>query len=660
MAARRRCSIATIVLLAATMARAHDVALLRPTQYLLDHPTAAGEVHEYLQTARDLLATVGVRHHTVEESALVTGSVPPREFLICAYNPDMPREVGRALEAFLGRGGSALLCYFCPEPFRQRLGLGELVYTPAGEQGRFRYLSARPSAVPGMPELVRQDSWNAYVPATLDPSRAVVLMDWVPRDGAPPTGPALVADDRVAWLGHVLTPADATSKACLLLSLAARQRPHLWDRASDFLLRPECDFRYARDMGDLQRLSQGRPSERSVRQTVAALNALRTRRRDRPPWSICWRALQLRERLADLYVASLPARRDSRRGAWVVMPEGVGDWGWDKTARVARENGLTDLFVRVEWGGRASYPSQVLRSRIEPGEDPVAEGLAACHRYGLRYHAWFINLNWRTPPAEIVAEMSARGLWQISPEGEERINEGGERVYWLNPAEPGVVALQRDMMAEVAREYAVDGVHFDYIRYENYSGSYGARDRASFERWAGTQVAQWPADVLPAQGERAAGTLHERFCEWRWEQVSRVVEAAAEGVRAVNPRCELSAAVYPSWPYHRKMVGQDWPRWLDEGWLDFVCPMVYDAPAYSDRHQDRVARLREAAGAHELVVGLGAWLHPTPVTVAESVVSDRELGADGFVLFSYTADLGDHVLPALRRGVFADETAAGH
>lgn len=651
---------AIAMVLTAAAAHAYDVALLRPTQHLQDHPAAAGEVHEYLQTVRDLLAGAGLRHHTVEEGLLAAGKLSPAEFLICPYNPDMPEEAVRGLNDFVSRDGHVLLCYFCPESFREHVGLGELVYTPAGEEGRFRYLRATEDALPGMPALVRQDSWNAYVPATVDSSCCMTLLEWVPQVGGPSAGPALVAGERVSWFGHVLTAADPAAKTCLLLALAGRQRPAFWERANDFLLRPECGFRYASDLAALERLARGRPSERGVRQTVAALDALRTRRHDRPAWAICRRALGLRERLGELYVASLPSRPDTRRGAWVVMPEGVGDWGWDRTARVARDNGLTDLFVRVEWGGRASYRSRVLRSRVAPGEDPLAEGLAACHRYGLRYHAWFINLNWRTPIAEIVDEMSSRGLWQVSPEGEERVNEGGDQVYWLNPAEPGVVALQRDMMAEVARQYAVDGVHFDYIRYENYSGSYGPRDQTSFEQWAGTRVAQWPADVLPAQGERAAGVLHERFCEWRWEQVSRVVQAAAEGVREARPDCEVSAAVYPSWPSHRKMVGQDWPRWLDEGWLDFVCPMAYDSPAYTDRHQDRVARLREAAGDHELLVGLGAWLHPTPGTVAESIVADRELGADGFLLFSYTPDLGERYLPALRRGVFAEETAAGH
>ena len=194
--------------------------------------------------------------------------------------------------------------------------------------------------------------------------------------------------------------------------------------------------------------------------------------------------------------------------------------------------------------------------------------------------------------------------------------EGGDRVYWVNPSDPRNVTQQAEMMAEVAANYAVDGVHFDYIRYENYNGSYGEADRQRFEEWRREPVANWPDDVLIGTRDRPAGPLHGFFCRWRTDQVSEVVRACAEAVRKASTDCKLSAAVYPSFPYHRKSVAQDWARWLRNGWLDFVCPMTYDSPGYYDRHLDRVGRQRPAAEG-QLMVGIGAWLHGDAITIAD-------------------------------------------
>lgn len=643
-----------LMLLVPLMASAaeHDVVILRPNKYLADNPRTASEVTGYFNTARNILAAAGLRHHTIDEAEAVDGGIPADEFLLCPYNPSMPPEVIAAVGRFLDVGGHGLFCFLLEEPLRSRIGIGEGDYTPAGEGKLFAALHATGDAPEGMPQQVRQESWNAFLLRSVDPGKARVAMEWLAADGQTNSGAALVMSHEAAWLGHILTGGDLIGKAQMLLAIVGHWRPAVWEQGVQAALDPDLGFRHAATLEDLRKLSQGGAAEAGVSQMVTDLEALKQQVGRAPAWEIIRKGRELRAQAESLYLGSLPTRADAMRGAWVVGVNGCGDWGWDKTARVARDNGLTDLFVRIAWAGRASYPSEVLHSRLEGDEDPVAAGIAACHRYGLRYHAWFINLNWRTPPQELIDQYGAKGLWQFGPDGKPGIMEGGDRVYWLNPSEPEVVALQAAMMAEVAGNYAVDGVHFDYIRYENYNGSYGERDRQRFERWAQVEVEDWPGDVLPRKGETPEGPLHGKFCEWRCEQVSDVVQAVHSAVRAARPDCEISAAVYPSWPYHRKIVGQDWAWWLKEGWIDFVCPMVYDAPGYYDRHIDRVARLRAAAGDKPFMAGLGSWLHPSARTVAEAIVADRELGADGFLLFSYTPELGNDILPELRRTVF--------
>ena len=630
----------------------YDVVLLRPTRYLAEKPKMAGDAHRYLQSGRRVLDAAGLRRHTITEEQALEQGFPEGEFLLCAYNPNMAPDMAAAIGGFLDAGGHAMFCYYLEASLRERFGMGELVYTPEGEAKLFRQLRATAKAPPGMPALVRQDSWNAYLPETVG-ARMQVIGNWLAADGQTSGGPGLLKSDEAVWMGHIFTAGDVGAKAQMMLALIGSYDPQMARGAAGRALDAACDFRRAGGAEKLVELARGTKTESDATQLAEDIRQARGKLDQSAPAEAFTGVAELRERATAVYLESLPSRQDAMRGAWVVSPRGVGDWGWDKTVRVAAENGLTALFVRIAWRGQAHYQSKVLPMAVEPGDDPLREAVEACHKHGLKIHAWFINLNWRTPPQALIDEWTEAGRWQLAPDGEAGIFEAGDRVYWVNPSDPRNVAHQAEMMAEVAANYAVDGVHFDYIRYENYNGSYGEADRQRFEEWMREPIANWPDDVLVGTRDRPAGPLHGFFCRWRTDQVSNVVRACAEAVRKASPDCKLSAAVYPSFPYHRKSVAQDWARWLRNGWLDFVCPMTYDSPSYYDRHVDRVGRQRPAAEG-PLMVGIGAWLHGDATTVADQIVADRELGADGFLLFSYTPWLGTEVLPRLRSGVFAE------
>ena len=124
-------------------------------------------------------------------------------------------------------------------------------------------------------------------------------------------------------------------------------------------------------------------------------------------------------------------------------------------------------------------------------------------------------------------------------------------------------------MVEVARRYAVDGLHFDYIRYPDGEHCYCAGCRERFEGTAGAPVAKWPADVHPS------GLQRQRWLDSRRDNISTVVREVSRQARQVRPGLKLSAAVFRNWASDRDSVGQDWKLWCERGWLDFVCPMDY-------------------------------------------------------------------------------------
>jgi uncharacterized lipoprotein YddW (UPF0748 family) len=329
-----------------------------------------------------------------------------------------------------------------------------------------------------------------------------------------------------------------------------------------------------------------------------------------------------------------PPRAREFRGAWIHSGYGVEGWGWEKSVSVLASNGFTALLPNLLWGGLAHYPSKLLPAspRVKEAGDQMAACLAACRKYGVELHVWKVNYNLATAPREFLEKMRAAGRTQKDREGRD--------VNWLCPSHEENFALERDSMLEVAREYDVDGLHFDYIRYPDRNACFCGGCRGRFEQSAGVVLAKWPDDALT--GQHAA-----KFADWRRDQITRLVRAVSEAAHRLKPRLKVSAAVWGGWKNARESIGQDAKAWIDAGLLDFVCPMNYegDDAVFADLVRQQVAATNHRT---PLYIGIGAHKLSSPEQMRRQIELSRALGGDGFVVFQLNEKLATNFLPALR------------
>jgi uncharacterized lipoprotein YddW (UPF0748 family) len=225
-------------------------------------------------------------------------------------------------------------------------------------------------------------------------------------------------------------------------------------------------------------------------------------------------------------------------------------------------------------------------------------------------------------------------------------------VNWLCPSHPENFALERDSMLEVVREYDVDGIHFDYIRYPDKDACFCAGCRVRFEKSAEVQIEKWPDDVLD-------GEHKTRFADWRREQITRLVRAVSQEAHAIKPKIKVSAAVWGGWANARESIGQDAKAWIDAGYLEFACPMNYES---DDADFVGWTRKQIAATNHKtpLYIGIGVHKLSGPEQLVRQIQLSRELGGDGFVLFQLNEKLATQFLPRLRLGTTAAPPASSN
>jgi uncharacterized lipoprotein YddW (UPF0748 family) len=339
----------------------------------------------------------------------------------------------------------------------------------------------------------------------------------------------------------------------------------------------------------------------------------------------------------EAFFRAQPSKAGEFRATWIHSAYGIEGWGWDRTIAVLKTNGFNAVIPNLLWAGVAHYPSKVLpvSTNVLDKGDQVAECLKACRKYGIELHVWKVNHNLLHAPPEFVARLRTDGRTQKDRKGED--------VNWLCPSHPDNFALERDSMLEVVRNYDVDGIHFDYIRYPDGNACFCNGCRERFEKATGVKIERWPEDALT--GEQA-----EPFGNWRREQITRLVRAVSEEAHRMKPGIKVSAAVFGNWESARRVVGQDAKAWVDAGYLDFVCPMDYEE---DNETFAKWVRLQVAAINHKIssYAGIGAYRLSGPEQLAAQIQLSRELGADGFVVFNLSEKLATEFLPPMRLGV---------
>ena len=303
---------------------------------------------------------------------------------------------------------------------------------------------------------------------------------------------------------------------------------------------------------------------------------------------------------------ALALRQVPRKGeihaVWEHTGQGLYPGDWPRTFRLLRESHVTDLFVNVAGAGFAHYPSSFLpRSKTFREEgDQLAACLAAARGTGVRVHAWILCFNATRGDADKLRAFERKG-WCLK-------NKAGGMTTYLNPA---LAAVRQHSLATVdelqTRYPALAGIHLDFVRW--YEGA--AR----------------PADAA-----------------------SVVTAFVAEARRHVARPRWLTTSVLGKYPQCVASVGQDWPRWLAAGLVDYVVPMDYS----EDRAKFESYLAQHAAlkgHAARTIVGIGVTANESRLTAADvmdQINLSRKYGCAGQSLFDLDTTLETQVLPYLR------------
>ncbi len=267
----------------------------------------------------------------------------------------------------------------------------------------------------------------------------------------------------------------------------------------------------------------------------------------------------------------------------------------------------------------------------DPGWDPLAAWIDEAHARGIEVHAWMnpyrgmATASATTTPAHVTRTLSS----YASPWGTS---------LWMDPGSSEVRAHVVSVVRDVVARYDVDGIHFDDYFYPYPDGSRTFPDDETYDAYVG-----------------AGGTLS--LADWRRDNVNTLVREVSEAIAA--ERADVRFGISPFGIYRPGMppgisgldayatLYCDAPRWLEEGWVDYVAPQLYwpstqTAQAFGALIEWWAQRPRDPgrsifAGINLTRLGsTSAWTADEIRTQVELTRGQRDAGARG--VFFYTAE----------------------
>lgn len=595
------------------------------------------------------LEDVGIRHAILPESQLTADRLRGVKLVILPYNA-RPTAAQLALyRAHINAGGKLIVCFSDSTELANLMGisLGEVVsHREPGRWAGFAFGDSDAKAL-HIPQHVYQQAWGIRI-AQPQKGRGRVLARWMDATGKAQPEPAWIATDRGYWMTQILLDDDRAGKEQLLLGLVAALEPGAWSSAAQYAAanvgKIDGFANFVSAINGIRSLAAGHPERDGIETLLAqaerAHQTMLTALAKSDAATALNSARTAHDQLTRAYSRAQRAPAKEVRGVW--DHDGVGWYpgDWDRTARDLKAAGINTLFVNTLWAGLAHYPSKIVPEShtYRKFGDQMKAASAAARKYGLEIHAWVVLWQINNAPPEFQAQMRKEGRLQQAADG--------TKLTWLNPV---LEANQRYMLSaieELARNYDLDGIHLDYVRYPDANADFSPATRAAFERSLGRASGAWPASV------RNGGANQDRFRTWRAGVITDFVKATRRSLKQIKPDLKLSAAVWGGYPDTIASIGQDWGAWLRDGQFDFVCPMNYadDTYKFSALTQKQVTL---PGAKNRIIPGIGVTAAESQLSadkVIEQIAIARRLGTPGFALYKLSQTLREETLPILSEG----------
>ena len=339
------------------------------------------------------------------------------------------------------------------------------------------------------------------------------------------------------------------------------------------------------------------------------------------------------------------------RCLWIVRESMYNEKMINSALVYAYQSGYNIVFIQVRGRGYAFYNSEIVpkHPKIATEFDPLDYAVTLGHALGIEVHAWmnsYILWSSKTPPENPEhlyhtqkgwTEANIHGKMDSQIKLSEPQSPQWEGVY-LSPTHPEVNPYLLSVYSEIINSYNIDGIHLDYIRFQDEVYGYNKSGMAVFENIYDIN----PRDIVrgiisPRFGwsQEFVDSMYVAWDKFRRDAVTELVRNIYHEVHKPGHNIKLSAAVKPNIIDAKYRWYQEWDKWVQKGIIDFVVPMNYFKEIRDFNNSVQIMKSNLVQEELEMVVIGVSTFNQDAQSAADKILLARLNGFKGVSIFSW-------------------------
>ena len=321
-------------------------------------------------------------------------------------------------------------------------------------------------------------------------------------------------------------------------------------------------------------------------------------------------------------------------------------WSCNKASKIdniistAKKYDFNKIFVQVRYRADALYFPNKIDSTFSNTEsrcyllkdsdfDPLQYAITKAKEAQIEIHAW-VPIFVVTP--HNLTKISSSHIYYthnewitVDEDGKKMPNNTHEGAF-LDPGIPQVQEYTLNILKDIATNYDVSGIQLDYIRYPDSLYGYN-----------------------PIALEYYKSSSYNNYPEWKQSQINSFVNKAFIMLKNIDPKLQVSAAVFGNQQKAINKFSQNWKTWLSGSYIDKIYVMAYNTS--DDSFKEVLQGINDVDKTRTTII-LRAWIDRGKYSVHQinrKVSISKKMGFTNFGFYSYSGLIKNNYLPHLHK-----------